>query len=127
MLINRSHPPPHPENSIAAYLSLTHRVFSDVFSTFKLLISKKLCVISSRQLLVKHVKAYNIKGIEWSLGAREHSVFLYSKPSIRSPVKVRAQANEHPLKFCEHFEQKPNFAITAKFSGTIHDPYYNLK
>ena len=34
---------------------------------------------------------------------------------------MRARANKHPLKFCEHFEQKPNFVSTSKFQGTIHD------
>ena len=28
---------------------------------------------------------------------------------------MRARANEYPLKFCEYFEQKPNFASTSKF------------
>ena len=47
----------------------------------------------------------------------------YLKPSMRALVKVcNAWANEHALKCCEQFEQKPNFASTWKFWRTIHDP-----
>lgn len=35
-------------------------------------------------------------------------------------------SKEAPLKFFERSEQKPNFACTATFLGTIHDPYQKV-
>ena len=36
---------------------------------------------------------------------------------------LRARASEHSSKFCEQFEQRPNFASTFKLDGTIRYPY----
>ena len=45
-------------------------------------------------------------------------------PSMRAIVKIlRAQTSEHLSKFCEEIEQRPNFASTLKFQGTICYPY----
>ena len=47
-----------------------------------------------------------------------------SKTEHASTCKnMRAWANEHPLKFCEQFEQKPNFSSTWKFWATIRYPF----
>ena len=46
---------------------------------------------------------------------------------IRACEHLRAQASEHSSNFCEQFEQRPNFASTFKWDGTIRYPYkYNL-
>ena len=37
---------------------------------------------------------------------------------------MRARASEHSSNFCEQFEQRPNFAGTFKFDGTIRYPLY---
>ena len=41
-------------------------------------------------------------------------------PSMRAIEKIlRALTREHLSKFCEEIEQRPNFASTLKFQGTI--------
>ena len=40
--------------------------------------------------------------------------------SMRAVAKIfRARASEQSSKFCEQFEQRPNFASTSKLDGTI--------
>ena len=36
---------------------------------------------------------------------------------------LRARSSEHSSKFCEQFEQRPNFASTFELDGTIRPPY----
>ena len=44
-------------------------------------------------------------------------------PSMRARAKIwRARASEHSSNFCEQFEQRPNFASTFKWDGTIRYP-----
>ena len=51
-------------------------------------------------------------------------VFLFSSENHIMHTWLISRANKHPLKLCEQFEQKPNFARTWKFWGTIHDPLF---
>ena len=44
-------------------------------------------------------------------------------PSMRALAKIlRARASEHSSNFCEQFEQRPNFASTFNWDGTIRYP-----
>ena len=46
-------------------------------------------------------------------------------PSMRALAKIlRARASEQSSNFCEQFEQRPNFASTFKWDGTIRYPIY---
>ena len=46
-------------------------------------------------------------------------------PSMRALAKnLRLRASEHLSNFCEQFEQRPDFASTFKFNGTIRYPYF---
>ena len=41
---------------------------------------------------------------------------------MRAVAKVlRARASEHSSQFCDHFEQRPNFASTFKLNGSEDD------
>ena len=48
---------------------------------------------------------------------------LNENPSMRALAKILgARASKHSSKFCEQFEQRPNFASTIKLDGAIRYP-----
>ena len=58
--------------------------------------------------------------IQQTFKARFTKFRAIENPSMRATAKLlRAQAREQQSKFCEQIEQKPNFASTGKFQGTI--------
>ena len=57
---------------------------------------------------------YASTSIEVSLAINEHFQKSTSTKN-RACEHLHEQTSTHPLEFCENFEQKPNFASTAKF------------